>query len=315
MQKLKKQCFDLLVKQNFDCLAVGVIDFKKHHFECFELTKYPKYIEESLTPLFYFDLASVTKPLTMAMSFFLFPNQYDEKLKLLLNHSAGLPDWGLLSRNSWRDEILSYNIEKSKPLYSDYSALRLMLEFEEKTNKSMHKECAKVWDKETLFWKDLPNDAICPPTGFRGGRPISGVVHDPNAYTIGEFCSHAGLFSTITGLCRTMINYDKKCDLLKTMKADMGQKSAEDIFVNGWDTASIADHQRAKEKAVSLAGAGHSNLTFGFLGFTGTSVWIDPELMRGHIILTNGTKNYWFSRTGLNELRRAVGESVWKMDF
>jgi CubicO group peptidase (beta-lactamase class C family) len=187
-----------------------------------------------------------------------------------------------------------------------------MLEYEKKNKKSMQEVCSKVWDKELVFWKDLPEEAQCPPTGFRGGREISGVVHDPNAYTINEFCSHAGLFSTISGICQTMLNFDKKCDLLRTMKKDMTKRDGQSIFVNGWDTTTVSEHQRIKKNEATLAGKGCSVLTFGFLGFTGTSVWMDPEVGKGHVILTNGTKNYWYSRSGLNQLRRDIGAQVWK---
>ncbi len=315
MDSLKKLAFEQLVNQNFDCLAIGVIDFKKSKSKCIELRKYPDFIEESIGPNLYFDLASVTKPLTMSLSYFLHEKLFTPEMKLLLNHEGGLPDWGLLSRKTWKDEILSYPIKKSKPVYSDYSALRLMLEFEEKTKKSMHKECKKIWDKQLVFWKDLPEDAICPPTGFRAGREISGVVHDPNAFTINEFCSHAGLFSTIVGICNTLLKFDSELSLVKTMGKAMQERTSEQIFVNGWDTTTISAHQRIQKNETSLAGKGCSLSTFGFLGFTGTSVWIDPESMRGHVILTNGTKNYWYSRTGLSLLRRTIGEYIWKMDF
>ncbi|MBL7665779.1 MAG: serine hydrolase [Bacteriovoracaceae bacterium] len=313
MEALKKTAFKLLVDQNFDSLAVGVIDFSKKSFESFEMKKYPEFVEESLTPHMYFDLASVTKPLTLALSYFLHQDKFDDEMKLLLNHQAGLPDWGLLSKKNWKDEVSCYPIKKSPTLYSDYSALRLMLEFESRTKKNMQKECAKIWDAECVFWKDLPENAICPPTGFRAGRPIIGAVHDPNAYNIGEFCSHAGLFATVAGLCRTLLNFNQELDLIKEMKKAMQQRDSASTFVNGWDTTTISDHQRIKKNESSLAGKGCSDLTFGFLGFTGTSVWIDPEMNRGQVILTNGTKNYWYSRTGLNALRRKLGEEIWSL--
>jgi CubicO group peptidase (beta-lactamase class C family) len=47
------------------------------------------------------------------------------------------------------------------------------------------------------------------------------------------------------------------------------------------------------------------------LGFTGTSIWIDPERMLGHVILSNATKIHWYDKQGLNDLRRAIGQEVW----
>jgi CubicO group peptidase (beta-lactamase class C family) len=52
-------------------------------------------------------------------------------------------------------------------------------------------------------------------------------------------------------------------------------------------------------------------MTFGHLGFTGTSIWIDPQKKKGHVILTNATKKYYYDRQGLNDLRRQIGEAIW----
>ncbi len=62
----------------------------------------------------------------------------------------------------------------------------------------------------------------------------------------------------------------------------------------------------------TLAGRGCGEFTFGHLGFTGTSIWIDPEKMKGHVILSNATKFHWFDKTNLNDMRRVIGEQVWK---
>jgi hypothetical protein len=34
--------------------------------------------------------------------------------------------------------------------------------------------------------------------------------------------------------------------------------------------------------------------------------------MRGHVILSNATKYFWYDKAGLNDLRKALGELVWK---
>ena len=107
---------DLNLKdQNFDCLAVGVIDFKN--------SKYKTRGSD-----LFFDLASLTKPLTLSSAKFGHGDLWQEDFDLLLNHQAGLPDWGRLSRCNWREELLSYPLKKSPTLYSDLGALRLMLE-------------------------------------------------------------------------------------------------------------------------------------------------------------------------------------------
>jgi CubicO group peptidase (beta-lactamase class C family) len=74
-------------------------------------------------------------------------------------------------------------------------------------------------------------------------------------------------------------------------------------FAYGWD--------RVENPGNTLAGAGCGPSTFGHLGFTGTSIWIDPEKGLGHVILSNATKYHWYDKVGLNDIRRAIGEKVW----
>src|SRR5690606_12605812 len=128
-------------------------------------------------------------------------------------------------------------------------------------------------------------------------------VHDPNAWVIKAFCSHAGLFATISSLCQTLLNYQKQTDFISNTKADLQQHSHR--FALGWD--------RVVNPQDTLAGKGCSPFTFGHLGFTGTSIWIDAEKMRGHVILANATKYHWYDKQVLNEIRRALGELVWSM--
>ena len=68
----------------------------------------------------------------------------------------------------------------------------------------------------------------------------------------------------------------------------------------------------SKEMKKTLAGDGCSPHTFGHLGFTGTSIWVDCEKSLGVITLTNATKKFWFERDGLNNIRRSIGSFVWK---
>jgi CubicO group peptidase (beta-lactamase class C family) len=284
-----------MVGMSFNTIAVAVVDFKTGSINALELES--KKIAKNI----YFDLASLTKPLTLSATKLIYPELFkkDLPLELLLSHKASLPSGGRLSRDSWMDQILSYKIIPGETLYSDYGALRLMLELERKSQKDLKSLCDSYWDRELLFWKDLPKDARTPFSGFRSGEKIKGQVNDDNAFIIGRFCSHAGLFSTVSGLAKSLINLNEKHDLL----ASMLKVKFDGRFVDGWDSASGEN---------SLAGKGYGPGTFGHLGFTGTSMWIDPHKQKGQIILTNATQNYWYHREGLNNLRRSVGEFLWK---
>lgn len=289
--------------ESLDAMGVGVIDFKRGEFKAFEATRNAQgQLSFSDDPLMYFDLASLTKPLTNSLSYFLHPQAFDGNTLLCLNHRAGLPAWGLLGHDDWREQILSYPIKESETLYSDFSALRVLLELEKKKI-DVKKSCSTIWDKETLFWTDVPAYFPKPQYGFKNSSPNFGEVHDPNAWVIKDFCSHAGLFSTLDGLCRTLLNYERETKFISQVQADL--KTHKHRFALGWD--------RVENPEATLAGKGCGHSTFGHLGFTGTSIWIDPDKQRGHVILSNATKFYWYDKQGLNDMRRAIGEVVWKL--
>lgn len=299
MNDLTKIITTLLPHGPMDAVGVGVIDFQSLKYEAFDADVFSDDVHIG-EPRVYFDLASLTKPLTNSLSYFLQPEAFDQNMHLCLSHRGGLPAWGLLPRHGWDEQLLSYPVKESETLYSDFSALRVMLELR---NKGIDQKalCQDVWDKNTLYWTDLTHGMEVIQTGYKNSLPNFRHVHDPNAWTIKSFCSHAGLFSTTDGLCRTLINYQKRTDFISKVKSDLSKHQHR--FSYGWD--------RVINPQDTLAGKGCGKFTFGHLGFTGTSIWIDPEKMKGHIILSNATKHHWFDKTNLNDIRRAVGEVVW----
>jgi CubicO group peptidase (beta-lactamase class C family) len=299
LENLKKISRDLMADQHFDSLAVGLIDFQKKKIETFEIQAGI----ESSKPYLYFDLASVTKVLTNSAIRLKYPELFDEKMMLLLNHKAGFPMGGLVSKKKWREEILAYDIVESPTLYSDYSSLRCMLEIEKKSGKSLEELCSFYFDKELVHWLKLPEDSFSPETGWRNKKNICGEVHDNNCYNIAEFISHAGLFSTVGGLCRSLLNLEKEADMIAKVNLAYATQKAEDRFILGFD--------RVQDPLNTLAGVGASLKTFGHTGFTGTSFWIDIEKMKGAVLLTNATQTYWYERTGLTVLRKALGAAIW----
>lgn len=281
----------LLPHAPFDAVAVGVIDFAKKSFD----------VTEAGAEGVIFDLASVTKPLANSLSYFLKPDAFSKEMLLCLSHRGGLPAWGLLPNPGWKEQILAYPVKESETLYSDFSALRVTLELERK-GIAQKKLCHEVWDPETMFWLDLPPGLKRLQYGYDEGEPNFGLVHDPNARVLRTFCGHAGVFSTVQGLCRTLLNYEAKTGFIAKVRTDL--ESHPHRFALGWD--------RVMDPQNTLAGKGCGKFTFGHLGFTGTSVWIDPDRRLGHVILTNAVKEHWYDKSVLNDLRRAVGEVVWR---
>ncbi|MCB9060069.1 MAG: serine hydrolase [Halobacteriovoraceae bacterium] len=299
---MKKLIEKLMKNQHFDSIAVGVLDFKKGTSKCFEYSKG----QWHSSPYLIYDLASLTKPLTNSLSVISNLDKIkNKKIFGLLNHTMGVPIGGRLSKTTWREQLLGYKLISSPTSYSDYSSLLAQILIEEEIGHSVYSFVEKYSNKEVTHWTELNADQKekCVITGMRKGKIIQGVVHDDNAYYLQQKISHAGLFSSISSLCDFLIQANKKIKLNQKMKTFFEQKHGR--FIYGWDTISSPEE--------TLAGKGCSLETFGHLGFTGTSIWIDCQKDRGSIILSNATKNFWYDRGGLNHLRRAIGEMIWKM--
>lgn len=291
---------EMMLNQHFDVCSVGVFDLKTHKKSFFHQ-------EPDVSPLF--DLASLTKPLTLSFTAMKSPQFFSEdKMKWLLCHRAGLPSGGRLSRRDWREQILSYQISyQEDDLYSDYSALRTMLELESLSGKNLYSLCQDLWSKEIVHWTKIPENYFIPVTGVRGGNWIHGEVHDDNAFVLKEELSHAGLFGTVEGVVQSLINLFEQTNAYDLLQKSLSDTPVHRRFVQGFD--------RPQDLEQTLAGRGCSSRTVGHLGFTGASFWIDLEKHRGWVLLSNATQNFWYDKSGLNQLRRGVGEMIWSDNF
>ncbi len=118
-------------------------------------------------------------------------------------------------------------------------------------------------------------------------RMIAGEVHDENAYSLNGVSGHAGLFSTIDDLL-----------IFVQMLLNQGENSgvkvfsppAVEIMRRDW-TADLNIHRGLGwdliKNPYSSGGVLFSPHAFGHTGFTGTSIWVDPELGIGVVFLTN----------------------------
>lgn len=117
------------------------------------------------------------------------------------------------------------------------------------------------------------------------GYLLQGVVHDENARSLGGVSGHAGLFSTSQDLAvfaQMLLNggvYDGRRYLKSSTIALFTRKQSNlSTRALGWDTKSPEN---------SSAGKYFSPTSYGHLGFTGTSIWIDPVRKLFVILLTN----------------------------
>ncbi len=117
------------------------------------------------------------------------------------------------------------------------------------------------------------------------GRILRGEVHDENAAALGGEAGHAGLFGTagaVLALTGTWVQaYHGRTALLDqdlvhefTRRQDQAGSSS---WALGWDTPS----------GPSSAGRYFPARAFGHLGYTGTSIWIDPEQELEVVLLSN----------------------------
>ncbi|CAN5279110.1 serine hydrolase domain-containing protein [soil metagenome] len=134
---------------------------------------------------------------------------------------------------------------------------------------------------------------------FRSGV-IWGEAHDGNAYFMGGVAGHAGLFSTAEEVFKIaqqfLPNYTK---LLKPETCNLFRTN----FTPGMNGPRSFAFQLASSPD-STAGTKMSPESFGHLGFTGTSLWIDLAKERVFILLTNRTHNHDLPFANINSVRR-----------
>ena len=149
--------------------------------------------------------------------------------------------------------------------------------------------------KETAY---LPGESLrarTAPTVQRDGAWIQGEVHDPRAFRLEGIAGHAGLFGTARDLAVYATDalaglQDDKSRLLKQTSwramiephaieaVDQEGKPTRDVRSPGWDVQSRYSSNRGKRLSAS---------SFGHGGFTGTSLWIDPDQSLFVIFLSN----------------------------
>lgn len=180
--------------------------------------------------------------------------------------------------------------------YSDLSAIVLMQAVERITGKPFDRFLAErvfgpLGMPATRFLPPVASrDRIAPTehdTVFRH-RWLRGEVHDESAARLGGVSGNAGLFSNALDLSRfaAMLLNGGAWDTLQLIRAETVAEfttrqniPAGSTRALGWDTPS--------DSGYSSAGATLSRRSFGHTGYTGTSMWMDPERDLFIVLLTN----------------------------
>ena len=218
----------------------------------------------------------------------------------LLRHTSGLRAHTLFSKTCSTPQQLFTTIASdtllSKPgittLYSDLGFMLIGRIIETITGRTLdrnfHNRFAEplgmtstmFTPPQSLAWRIAPveKDTLWP---FTFQRPL---VHDQNSALLGGVAGHAGLYSTTADLISmvTMLMNGGRVNghtyiKAATLKKFLARKDS--LRALGWDVRSPGGH--------SSAGDYYSNSSYGHLGFTGTSIWIDPEKELAVIFLCN----------------------------
>jgi CubicO group peptidase (beta-lactamase class C family) len=287
----------------------------------------------SVTPETIYDLASLTKVVGLTTACMLLVDEgkldldapvqryvpafegHDKErvtIRHLLTHSSGLPAWRPLFRETaTREEALM--LVDTTPLlrqpgdtfvYSDLGAIVLTQAVEAAAGQRLD-----AFLENRLFGPlEMRSTRFLPPAGWRPRiaptendtafrhRALRGEVHDENARRLGGVSGHAGMFSTAGDLARFarwMLD-GRHPEFTRRQHLPPGSSRAL-----GWDTPSLN----------SSAGTKLGPNAFGHTGFTGTSIWIDPDRDLFIILLSNRV-HPTRANTRILAVRRRVADLV-----
>ena len=247
------------------------------------------------------------------------PRKADVTVRHLLTHQAGLPPFRRFfldheGRAAYETAINALPLETAPgaaTVYSDIGLMTLGFIVERLSGTSLDRFLAReIWGplgmQDTGFNPDsvlLPRIAPTEVDNFwRNSGKVHGQVHDENAAAIGGVVGHAGLFSSGRDLavfadmmlrggtvpaCTPTPGDGTPCSAPRDQPVTVVNASTIRLFSRradpgssralGWDTPS----------GRSSAGDYFSEFSFGHTGFTGTSIWMDPERDLFVVLLTN----------------------------
>ncbi len=265
----------------------------------------------------------------------------DVSIKELLTHHSGYQPWkpfylltGKLNKDK-RKEVLYLIADKlltkltPSIIYSDLNFIMLGGLLEKLYGKSLD----KIAQKEIFTPLNLQNTFFNPPKilrkqiaanergneyekqmcvdlGFDVSKynwreyQIWGEVHDGNCYFMNGVSGHAGLFSTAFETFKIAQQFLAEETVL--LKPETGKLFRTNFTENLAEARSIAFQLAATKD--STASNALSKDSFGHLGFTGTSLWIEPETRRIFILLTNRTHARALPFANINQTRRKFNE-------
>ena len=241
-------------------------------------------------------------------------------VRMLLAHSSGLPAYErLFERTHSREELVRAALGTpltadpgARAEYSDIGFIILGELLARLADEPLHRFC----QREIFGPLGMARTCYCPPAAWRPQIPptvddrvfrcrvVQGEVHDENAGVMGGVAGHAGVFAPAADLAffahallnggGPIVRPESLALFTRPQPVPPGTSRAL-----GWDTPSQP----------SQSGRYLSPSAFGHLGYTGTSLWIDPELQLAITLLTNRT---WpdHSNQAIKQVRPKFHDSV-----
>ncbi|MDZ7659680.1 MAG: serine hydrolase [Fodinibius sp.] len=244
-----------------------------------------------------------------------------------LLHNSGLPPFRVYV-DSLKSEKEIIEAIKNEPLtyktgtdyrYSDLGFILLGKIVEQVTGKSLDQYLRETFYyplgmSSTFFNPKKMGEYFIdriPPTEidtvFRD-TTVHAVVHDERSYFLNGVAGHAGLFSSGRDLAIF-------CQMLLNDGWYAGRRYLEPSTIQKFTKRQGKHSNRGygfdrKSGKNSTAGSMTSKKTFGHLGFTGSSYWIDPERDLAIIILTNRTYPYRSYGKNISNIRAKIADAV-----
>ena len=215
----------------------------------------------------------------------------------LLTHTSGIDDMEIPTdepiKNTLKKTAAQHNgkIPGNRFRYADINFILLGEMIQRVTGTALDKFCAEyiyapIGMADTMFLPPQILESIAPTAGSNKAL-LAGIVQDTNARRLGGVAGHAGLFSNAADLSRfaaMILNQGRLNGTQLFSERVVAQMTAPYFYSNGrivrglgWDINSPFSSPRGNH---------FSEMSFGHTGYSGSSIWIDPDQDLFVILLT-----------------------------
>jgi serine-type D-Ala-D-Ala carboxypeptidase len=238
-------------------------------------------------------------------------------LRRILAHDAGFKS-GADYRTLFGKDVERFALTEAlaappgkKVIYSDLGFIVLgtiLARAAQRTLASTVEETLHAWGATSIAYRPRPLERVVIPAtetdAWRGS--VQADVHDEKAYLMGGVAGHAGLFGTARDVAQLGEWYlaalhDRPTPLDRDLAREAVREQAWDPILRrglGW---------ALKTNDENSCGPLMSPNAFGHTGFTGTSIWIDPNRDLNVVLLTNAVHH---GRTDIRAIRSAVADAA-----